>query len=264
MKFIKNIEKSGQKIISSILGIYYSIRFTLINKSTPKIPPAHLIARVDGQYGTVHFLKVSIVSWKTIIKSLRRVGININDFKNILDFGCGVARTLISANSQIKKTNFFGTDVDREAIEWCKKNIKNVSFQSNDELPPLNYTDNKFDFIYSISVFSHLNEDYQFKWIKEIARILKPGGIFLISIHGNTCWKRAPEKIKSKCSSDIVKYGFAFEDSAHPVGLNKSWYKTAFHTKNYIQKNYSKYFEILAHLEAGLGNYQDIVILKRK
>jgi len=126
MKFIKNIEKSGQKIISSILGIYYSIRFTLINKSTPKIPPAHLIARVDGQYGTVHFLKVSIVSWKTIIKSLRRVGININDFKNILDFGCGVARTLISANSQIKKTNFFGTDVDREAIEWCKKNIKNV------------------------------------------------------------------------------------------------------------------------------------------
>jgi len=44
-------------------------------------------------------------------------------------------------------------------------------------MPPMSYEDNMFDFVYSISIFTHLPEDMQFAWLQELQRITKPGGI---------------------------------------------------------------------------------------
>jgi SAM-dependent methyltransferase len=42
-----------------------------------------------------------------------------------------------------------------------------------------------FDVIYCISVFTHLSEPLHYQWVEEILRLLKPGGLFIGTFHGD-------------------------------------------------------------------------------
>ena len=48
-------------------------------------------------------------------------------------------------------------------------------------MPPLPFDDGFFDFVFSISVFTHIPEDMQFAWLSELRRVLKVGGTALLS-----------------------------------------------------------------------------------
>ena len=41
------------------------------------------------------------------------------------------------------------------------------------------------------------------------------------------------------------------------------FYQTAFHTKEYVYDQWSKYFEIVDYVERGIGSYQDAVVLRK-
>jgi ubiquinone/menaquinone biosynthesis C-methylase UbiE len=48
----------------------------------------------------------------------------------------------------------------------------------------LPFRDAKFDAIYNFSVLTHLSEDLQIAWVRELQRVLKPGGLFACTTHG--------------------------------------------------------------------------------
>ena len=98
----------------------------------------------------------------------------------MLDFGCGCGRTIMWFAG--KKVKFDGTDIDSEAIQWCHNNLKFAKFAVNDIMPPLEYEDSKFDLIYSMSVFTHLDEYRQFQWLIELKRVLREDGILIITV----------------------------------------------------------------------------------
>lgn len=108
------------------------------------------------------------------------------DTSKILDWGCGPARivrhlpSILGANAKV-----YGTDYNKKTINWCIKNIDNVQFNHNHLGPPLPYPDSFFDAIYGISIFTHLSEEMHYKWFEELFRILCPGGILLLTMHGN-------------------------------------------------------------------------------
>jgi ubiquinone/menaquinone biosynthesis C-methylase UbiE len=58
-----------------------------------------------------------------------------------------------------------------------------AQFEVNGLAPPLAYEANHFDFIYALSVFTHLPESLQTAWMSELARVLKPGGYLLMTTH---------------------------------------------------------------------------------
>jgi hypothetical protein len=41
------------------------------------------------------------------------------------------------------------------------------------------------------------------------------------------------------------------------------FYQTACHTKEYVKKQWSEYFEVLDYVERGINNHQDAVVLKK-
>ena len=59
-----------------------------------------------------------------------------------------------------------------------------VQISQNELSPPLGYPDQKFDFVYAISVFTHPSAELQTAWLRELRRILKPGGRLLITTQG--------------------------------------------------------------------------------
>ena len=47
--------------------------------------------------------------------------------------------------------------------------------------------------------------------------------------------------------------------------LNKlpDFYQSAYHTKDYIRREWSSYFNIINHIERGINTHQDAVILQK-
>lgn len=223
------------------------------------LPPATLRYRVHGATDIESYLAVGKNIKQDVESALSTIDKKFDDFGNILDFGCGCGRTLMWFD-KIHKSKIFGTDIDAEFISWCKDNIDSVQFSKNKPMPPLNYDSNFFDFIFCISVFTHLNEKLQFKWLDELRRVLKTDGILIITLHGFESLE--PKYQKRAIDQKIQKNGFALSP---PSLLSRFFngYHTAYHTRNYITKEYSKYFEILKYIPKGMNNHQDLVILKK-
>lgn len=161
-------------------------------------------------------------------------------------------------------TAFFGSDIDAEAIGWAREHLTQVgSFSVNSFEPPLGFPSGSFDLVYSISLFTHLDEALQDRWLAEIGRVLKPGGYLIATVHGlptfSSCYEHELH--------ELTERGFAFRvDRRGWLKLDglPDFYQTTFHTKDYVTRRWSKFFEIVDHLEGGLGGHQDVVVLKTR
>lgn len=220
-------------------------------------PGARLRKRVHGSFCPQTYLEVG----KRVFKDL----VNLSEIecitnKNILDFGCGPGRVI--SNFLNEGIFVHGTDIDEKAISYCRRKFPQGEWEVNQWAPPLVYKSNFFDFIYSVSVFSHINEDLQKKWLKEISRILKPDGLAIISVHGKNCFG----KLDAAEISLLTEKGFY-----HKIG-NKGFFKTdglpddyqtSYQTVEYIKREWLSFFECIDIHETGIGNHQDAIILRK-
>jgi SAM-dependent methyltransferase len=98
-----------------------------------------------------------------------------NEPLNILDLGCGVGT--YSAALLEKGHHVLSVDVSKEALLLSKsKGIRNLALISATDLP---FKDDVFDRIFFLDVFEHLGKPK--KALKEIYRILSPGGFLILA-----------------------------------------------------------------------------------
>ena len=141
------------------------------------IPPTHLVKLVSPLGELAWLLRGGKTGQECILYALRRNGFSIQDFRTILDFGCGCGRIMRHWKT-CQGPRFYGTDYNPVLIDWCQKNLGDFAqFNTNQLNPPLEYEDGFFDFIYVFSVFTHLTEDLQHAWIRELGRVFKAGGL---------------------------------------------------------------------------------------
>lgn len=94
---------------------------------------------------------------------------------NILDIGCGNGRNML-----YEGYNFTGIDNCENFIKICINRGLNVLAGDMTNIP---FKDNSFDYIICIASFHHLSTiERRQKALKEMKRILKPGGEILISV----------------------------------------------------------------------------------
>ena len=93
-----------------------------------------------------------------------------------IEIGCGNGKNLCIRND----LNIIGIDTCQSFINICMGKKLRV-FQQN--ACNLTFTDNSFDYAMSVAVFHHLSTDIRrYKALKEMIRILKPGGKGMISV----------------------------------------------------------------------------------
>lgn len=118
-------------------------------------------------------------------------------YESVFDFGCGcgqLARQLLQQKSRPKR--YFGVDVNREMVEWCRDNLTpvdpNFQFVHHDVFnpglapdnarrltAPFGVEDSAFGLVLAVSVFTHLYEQQAIYYLREIARIMRPDGLFV-------------------------------------------------------------------------------------
>jgi SAM-dependent methyltransferase len=216
------------------------------NGAAANLPPAELRYRVSSSPDAENFVTIGKKCANDINTALRQVGYEIAEFKRVLDFGCGCGRTLIHLKDLAPHAQFEGTDIDDAAIEWCEQNLKFGTFKVGQASPPADYASASFDFIYAISVFTHLDAPYQFQWLDELRRIATPGALLVLTVD----------------SSLVGEKDFVFQRS-YEDGLFPAWYQNAFHSEKYVRENFGKYFEVIGYLPKGMNEHQDVVVLRK-
>jgi SAM-dependent methyltransferase len=227
---------------------------------TIPLPPELLRQRVHGAPDAESFLSVGQQCAQGIIAGLQRIDRAPDSFAAVLDFGCGCGRVLRWLMPQLGAARVFGSDIDQQALAWCAGNLHGGAFTRNAGLPPIGYAAQSFDLIYAISVFSHLDEDFQFRWLNELRRITKPGGIVLLSLHGSF----SMEHLDSTNAAEIKAKGMIFLVSGGWKNVFPDWYQIALHTKEYVLETFARYFDVLDYVPRGMNDVQDLVVLRRR
>jgi ubiquinone/menaquinone biosynthesis C-methylase UbiE len=100
--------------------------------------------------------------------------------EDILEVGCGRGGGLSYINRYLSPKSATGVDLNKKAIEFCKKHHsnENIKFlQANAQ--NLRFQDNSFDVV--INVESSHRYSQMDKFLDEVYRVLKPGGVFLFA-----------------------------------------------------------------------------------
>jgi SAM-dependent methyltransferase len=177
-----------------------------------------------------------------------------------LDWGCGPARVTRHLPDLLGKScTVFGTDYNPTTIDWCSKNIKTVQFSLNQVEPPLKYTNNTFDVITGISIFTHLSEQRHSEWIQELHRISRKDAILFLTTQGIAFKAKLTEEENAIFDNNQLVIR-ANVTEGHRVF-------SAFHPIQLMQELFGNYFEILEHYPGKTvewGIEQDYWILKKR
>jgi SAM-dependent methyltransferase len=138
------------------------------------MPPPELVYLVTGQFDVEAFYQNGVVGATWIEEMIGRQGLEMNEFDTILDFGCGCGRVMRQWK-KLQGAKLYGIDYNPRLVKWCSSNLPFAEFGVNKSRIPLTFADETFDFIYSISVFTHLTESNQRFWTDELRRVLRPG-----------------------------------------------------------------------------------------
>lgn len=226
----------------------------------PPIPPKALQVRVAGAYYPKFFTHGRDM-FADIEGILQTQGLSAYKFERILDFGCGCGRFLIPLSYQMPPGRLSGTDIDGEAIQWLKEYYPCFhDLDVNGFAPPTKYADGTFDLVYSISIFTHLPEDMQHAWLKELARIIRPGGVGVFTVHGEKFFQALAKRTSR---NELMKKGFFYNEGVVTDGLPE-FYQTAFHTHEYIRREWQRHFEVVSIHTEGVGKHQDAVLVRKR
>lgn len=184
----------------------------------------------------------------------------------ILDWGVGYGRVAIPLKRVIAPhARVFGIDVDKFNVEWCRENLPDIEISSCDFFPPTSFAPSSIDFVYAISVMNHLTEQNQIKWLIELRRILKPGGIAILSAvtehalitYGNL----DPVTLR-----DLYARGITDAQLDYNLGPHlevKDYYRATCQLSQHITSIWGQFFEIAAVYPGAFGGVQDAVVLRK-
>lgn len=178
----------------------------------------------------------------------------------ILDWGCGPGRVVRHLPEVIgPQCSYFGTDYNARSIEWCKRHLAGIQFTINQLQPPLPFASAFFGGVYGISIFTHLSEENHIQWLDDLARVMAPEGLLLLTTHGEVFKAiMTPEENRQFDAGQLVVRSKARE--GHRVF-------TAFQPSRFFNAIVAPSFEVLRHTPGTVrswGMEQDVWILRKK
>lgn len=208
--------------------------------------------------------------------ALNRSRLSLKQFRSILEFGCSYGRLTRHLFSLAPEARISGCDILAREVLWSRKRYPQGRFLVNQAKPPVAFADGEFDLIYSYSVFTHLSEENHLNWLKELSRILQPGGVMLHTVHSPVCLKRiqmfSPHRFPSYRLPGTVEQ-FLNSGSEYyyvPYGPDEPEYGLTILTKEYVSRVWPAQgnLRVLDFVEGAIEAYpegcQDLVVLMKE
>jgi SAM-dependent methyltransferase len=147
------------------------------------LPPARLRQLACNTSDPVAFLHGGAGIANLIVELAIEAGADPAAPPPVLEFGCGCGRILRHFAGG-EAADLHAVDVNSEQVDWCRRSLPFVAARAVDAEPPLPYPDGRFGLVYGLSVLTHMPVAAQRRWVGELARVLEPGGLLFVSLHG--------------------------------------------------------------------------------
>ncbi len=161
----------------------------LLGRRVEMVPPRYLNFAGDGKF---------LETGNEFLRYFIELG-GLKQTDNILEVGCGVGRMARPLTKYLTAGTYEGIDIVPKGINWCQKEItrrySNFRFQLADIRSTMYnpqgrfsaaeylfpFEENRFDFIFLTSVFTHMMKQEVEHYVREIARVLRPEGTCFIT-----------------------------------------------------------------------------------
>jgi 2-polyprenyl-3-methyl-5-hydroxy-6-metoxy-1,4-benzoquinol methylase len=244
----------------------------------PTLPDAGLQESFVGSSGETA-LREAFVFYREIKRYAAQLGIPIDESLSLVDFGCGWGRNYRLLLREVSTRSFLGVDVDPECVRICRSSVPMGTFEQCDIMPPLALTSGSIDIVYAYSVFSHLSEHAHLGWIHEFHRLLRPGGMLIVTtlkpahldiweqlrVTGGDHWREALASVRfdSKNAGTKFEQGYFLYCPIGGGGIRESsFYGEAIVSPYYVDERWDGFARI-AYVDAAARGPQALIVAKR-
>ncbi|HEX3862950.1 MAG TPA: methyltransferase [Stellaceae bacterium] len=165
-----------------------------------------------------------------LMQILSRVGIDPAKSK-LLEFASGYGRVTRHLFPMLKARRYVAYDIHESAVEFIRERIGAEARLSNSRPESVEY-EGTFDFIFVLSLFSHLPDSSFSLWLTTLYNMLSPDGVLLFTTHGESVLQR--DKDPRREQSYDAKKGFGFLTKSEQADLNTSEYGTSISAPHYV------------------------------
>jgi SAM-dependent methyltransferase len=223
-------------------------------------PPPELTYRVTHTRDGRGFKAWGLKCYGDLLELIRRHRDPVQ-VRRLLDWGCGCGRLTAHFLADFRGAEVHGCDVDAEAVAWCNAHLAAGRFRPIDPFPPTPYPEAHFDLIIGYSIFTHLTREVQAAWLAELRRLLAPGGLAVVTVHGESATAFAfPGNAR-----EVLRDGIF--DGAHDGSLGgivpQGYYRGTYQSQEHTVGEWGKVLDVLDYRVRGTGNHQDAVVLRR-
>ncbi len=201
---------------------------------------------------------------------------------DVLDFGCGWGRHLRFFLKDVPVERLQGVDVDAQFVEIARAGLPGLRLAAVRPLPPTEIPAGSLDLVYAYSVFSHLAEHAHQAWVTEFHRLLRPGGMLVVTTQRRAFidWCEAQRQGKpeslwlqalAKCFVDVAATKRDYDDGKFLYAAtgggavrDASFYGEAIVSPGYVRRSWADRFEILDFIDDAKRDPQAIILARKR
>jgi SAM-dependent methyltransferase len=143
----------------------------VVTKQLARLPLKEAMsAAVGGQYERVGDIELAVLQYA-----------GLRDGMSLIDFGCGSGRLASALAKAALHIHYLGVDVEPRLLNYAKRGAPaDFKFVLNRALT-IPSPDASADFICAFSVFTHLRHAETYLYLRDMHRVLRPGGRLVFS-----------------------------------------------------------------------------------
>ena len=215
---------------------------------------------------TEHYKNVGRSAVTLIESAIKESGKPLMENPNILDYPCGYGRVLRFLKAAFPQANFYGGDIDKHALYFCKKEFNIIPVPSDINLEKVKFPVS-YDLIWVGSLFTHIDREDFKELLETLILALKEKGIIVFTTHGEDCLKQMGSYGLEDLRPDDIKYqiensGFYFQP--YP---GQSSYGISISSRSFIMKGVTQTFrdkvKLIFYRKRGWDNHQDVYAIQK-
>lgn len=146
------------------------------------------------------YLKGSTDKFAEYKIQLTHILLKKRNIKTILDFGCGVGRSLRYLANYFPNSELFGCDVADDELQIAKKTFPTARYFNNSNIEDFYNMNEGFDLIFTACVMHHIDPKERNAWVDAVLNRMNPGGYWAIFEHNliNPYTKRIVTDVDNK------------------------------------------------------------------